>query len=105
MSNDVRCPYCNKWCEINHDDGYGCEEDRIYHQACNHCDKLFRFGVSIRFDYDAQKAPCLNDDSSDDHMWREFDWGYIKDNRGWPFPYPTKWRCELCSRTTTEDPT
>jgi hypothetical protein len=26
MNEDVKCPYCGKYQEIDHDDGYGCED-------------------------------------------------------------------------------
>lgn len=60
MSKDVDCPYCGKGQDINHDDGYGYEEDRVHQQECSHCDKTFVFKTFISFDYDADKADCLN---------------------------------------------
>lgn len=60
MYSDVDCPYCGKGQEINHDDGYGYEEDRRYEQACIHCEKSFVFTTSIMFSYGAKKAACLN---------------------------------------------
>ena len=38
---DVYCPYCGAEQEINHDDGYGYEEDRRYQQQCGECEKTF----------------------------------------------------------------
>jgi ssDNA-binding Zn-finger/Zn-ribbon topoisomerase 1 len=35
---DVNCPYCDAELEINHDDGNGCHEDRIYTQECPECE-------------------------------------------------------------------
>lgn len=60
MYSDVNCPYCGSGQEINHDDGYGYEEDKIHEQECNDCDKIFTYTTSISFDYDATKADCLN---------------------------------------------
>ena len=40
---DVECPYCGTGQEINHDDGYGYEEDDPHEQSCPHCDKTFVF--------------------------------------------------------------
>jgi hypothetical protein len=34
---DTNCPYCDADIEINHDDGYGYEEDRKHEQQCNNC--------------------------------------------------------------------
>lgn len=48
----VKCPYCNKSQKINHDDGYGYEEDRIHQQECDSCDKTFIYTTSIVFYYD-----------------------------------------------------
>ena len=31
----VECPYCGADVEINHDDGYGLEEDLIFKQECD----------------------------------------------------------------------
>jgi len=60
MYSDVECPYCGEGQEINHDDGYGYEEDRIHQQCCSSCDKEFAFTTSISFSYDAKKADCMN---------------------------------------------
>lgn len=57
---DIDCPYCGKQQDINHDDGYGYEEDRVFEQTCSGCDKTFSFVTSIIYHYEAFKAPCLN---------------------------------------------
>jgi DNA-directed RNA polymerase subunit RPC12/RpoP len=49
--SDVNCPYCNKEQEINHDDGYGYEEDDHHKQWCIDCDKEFEFTTSIIYHY------------------------------------------------------
>lgn len=49
--SDVTCPYCGTLQEINHDDGYGYEEDEEYEQQCEGCDKDFKFKTVISFDY------------------------------------------------------
>jgi len=65
MSNDVQCPYCNSWQEINHDDGVGYEEDEIHSQDCRDCDKTFAFRTEISLDYESYEAPCMNGDPHD----------------------------------------
>lgn len=60
MNKDVECPYCDNWQEINHDDGYGYEEDELYEQECNDCGKIFVYTTSITYYYEATKADCLN---------------------------------------------
>ena len=57
---DTRCPYCGKWQEINHDDGYGYDENILYQQECSNCNKIFTFHTTIIFDYSAYTADCLN---------------------------------------------
>lgn len=59
--DDVECPYCEKYQEIDHDDGAGYEEDRLHSQTCRACDKIFTFTTSILYCYEAYKADCLND--------------------------------------------
>ena len=59
--SDVECPYCEKWQEINHDDGCGYSEDEIHQQDCSDCYKRFTFQTSIIFHYEAAKAQCLNE--------------------------------------------
>ena len=58
--DDVECPYCEKMQEINHDDGYGYEEDRAHEQDCEFCGKTFVYNTCIYFTYSAFKAPCKN---------------------------------------------
>lgn len=52
---DVRCPYCNHAQDINHDDGYGYEEDVDHEQQCTSCDRYFVFTTSISFFYEVFK--------------------------------------------------
>jgi len=49
--SDITCPYCGQEQEINHDDGYGYEEDGDYEQGCVECDKTFKYTTSISFSY------------------------------------------------------
>ncbi len=86
MSKDVECPYCGKEQEINHDDGYGYEEDGVFQQECPYCDKIFVFTTSISFYYDVEKAPCLN---GSEHDWRPI--------TGWPKEhFIGKEMCQCC---------
>lgn len=61
MSDDVECPYCEKWNEVIHDDGFGYEEGVKHQMTCVHCDKMFVFETSVSYYYDGTKANCLND--------------------------------------------
>ena len=56
---DIECPYCGEEQEVNHDDGYGYEEDCRHEQECI-CGKYFCYTTSISCYYEANKADCLN---------------------------------------------
>lgn len=49
--SDVKCPYCGHEQEINHDDGYGYNEDERFYQCCANCKKEFGFETRISYDY------------------------------------------------------
>ena len=93
MSQDVECPYCEKWQEINHDDGHGYSEDEWHEQDCNDCGKSFIFTTGIIFHYSSQKADCLNDGK---HVF--------KPSRTYPKEC-TRIECETCNeqRQPTEE--
>lgn len=65
---DVTCPYCGSHEEVCHDDGHGYEEDQPHENQCSECEKYFIFYTSISYDYEAQKADCLN---GADHDWKK----------------------------------
>jgi len=83
---DVVCPYCGEEQEINHDDGYGYEEDELYQQECN-CGKTFVYTTAIIFNYDVYKAPCLNGGSHKMRKTRRVPWVIVGEER---------YRCEYC---------
>ena len=60
MSKDFKCPYCETWQDICHDDGFGYAEDELHQEECCGCGKTFVFTTSITYNYEAQKADCLN---------------------------------------------
>jgi len=60
MSKDTECPYCGADVDINHDDGYGYEEDDLHQQECRSCGKTFTYTTAIHFSYRPYKADCLN---------------------------------------------
>lgn len=67
MYYGVECPYCGKEQDINHDDGYGYEENEIHQQQCEECGKYFAYTISIHFYHEATKADCLN---GGEHKWK-----------------------------------
>ena len=90
MRDDVKCPYCGKEQEINHDDGYGRGED-AYQQECSHCEKIFVYNTTVIFYYEAVKAPGLNDG---EHEW--------VDMKGYPEElFVGKQRCRICEEERT----
>lgn len=54
---DPECPYCGAKQEINHDDGYGCNEDESYEQECHECRKIYAFTVDYLIVYETRAAP------------------------------------------------
>lgn len=81
--SDVTCPYCGTEQEINHDDGYGYEEDGEYEQDCVDCDKAFKFTTSISYHYNVY---CQDGD----HDMEPF-------GDKWPHMYQCK-KCEFYER-------
>jgi len=83
---DIVCPYCNAKQNIDHDDGYGYEEDKIYEQECIECEKVFAFSTSVIYSYDAWKADCLN---GGEHKLEKII-GYPEEL------FVNKYRCKVC---------
>lgn len=81
--SDVTCPYCGAEQEINHDDGYGYEEDRDHEQNCVECNKTFKFTTSISYNYEVQ---CQDGD----HDMEPF-------GDKWPHMYQCK-KCDFYER-------
>lgn len=81
--SDVTCPYCGKEQEIDHDDGYGYEEDGDYEQECIHCGETFKFLTNISFSYTVY---CQDDD----HDFESF-------GEKWPGMFQCK-KCDFYER-------
>lgn len=86
---DTNCPYCNADIEICHDDGFGYAEDEAHQMECPNCGKNFIFYTTISFNYDPQKADCLN---GAQHKW--------KASSTYPKRY-SHMRCVICDQTRT----
>ena len=84
--NDINCPYCDTEQEIDHDDGYGYEEDEVHEQECGNCEKVFHYRTHTSFSYDVEKAPCKNEEPHDWQPCRGFPSGYMKNRQ----------RCSYC---------
>ena len=76
VMSDVKCPYCGHEQEINHDDGYGFEEDEQHEQECTNCGRRFEFTTSIIYSYSVH---CKH--KSEHQMVNE---------------YKDLWECEKC---------
>jgi len=68
MYDTEECPYCEKQTEIDHDDGYGYEENKTYQQECSKCGKTFVYTTEISFTHFLEKADCLNEDGVHDYQ-------------------------------------
>lgn len=78
------CPYCGSDVEINHDDGYGYDEDQIHNQGCRACGKTFVYTTSIDVSHELSQADCLN---GGEHMWEK--------TKTYP-PEFARMRCTVC---------
>lgn len=57
---DIECPYCDILQDINHEDGYGYQEDELCQQTCISCDKTFGYTTGILYVYTPHLMPCAN---------------------------------------------
>ena len=57
---DMKCPYCNSYQDVCHDDGNGYSEEKRHEHECSECEKTFIFTTYISFSYESAKADCLN---------------------------------------------
>ena len=81
---DVYCPYCDAAQNIDHYDGFGYEEDVKQEMKCSECKKNFVFTTSISYDYEAEKADCLNGENHKYELTHTF-----------PHEF-SKMRCKYC---------
>lgn len=81
----AKCPYCECEVEIDHDDGYGYEEDKIHQQECEVCAHTFIFTTQMRISYELDKANCLNGGK---HKFKKVHHS--------PEYWPEWSRCEIC---------
>ena len=68
MYDTEECPYCEQQTEIDHDDGYGYEENKTYQQKCSKCGKTFVYTTEISFTHSLEKADCLNEGGVHDYQ-------------------------------------
>lgn len=58
-SYDVECPYCAWPQDIDHDGGYGYQENETFEQECSSCGKTFVYRTTMWFEYKVKTAACL----------------------------------------------
>jgi len=80
----IKCPYCGQEIEIDHEDGYGYEEEEIHTQECDHCGKTFKYYTYVHFSYEVGKCDCHN---GKPHIWEP--------TATYPKKY-TKMECQIC---------
>lgn len=73
--SEVNCPYCGHEQEINHDDGYGYDEGKMYEQECASCGNEFNFNTRIELSYDVF---CKNGDHNLERIKVRFDRDYFE---------------------------
>jgi transcription elongation factor Elf1 len=62
LARDMECPYCGEQQYVFPQETYfdRYDEDHIYEQQCEACDKAFAFRRFEIVQYEAHKADCLN---------------------------------------------
>lgn len=66
--NEIECPYCEHQYDLCHDDGAFYDEDNRTEEECPECGKRFMVTSSISWDFNADKADCLN---GGEHNWEK----------------------------------
>ena len=90
---DVKYPYCGEEQDIDDGYGYGYEEDYIYEQQCDKCEKVFGFTTFINFHYKVHDLPCAN---GEDHKF--------EDVIGYPVGYQKNFqRCVYCDEKSMKN--
>lgn len=85
MSDKVKCPYCDELVTIDHDDGFGYDQDVKHETKCSNCEFFFVFTTYILFHYESHKADCLNGGSHN-----------MQSVTHLPFDWPNWKRCNNC---------
>ena len=72
MIHDLECPYCEAGLEINHDDGFGYDQNVNHEMECSECVKTFVFQTEVSFNYTPKKADCLNGEEHNYEITKTF---------------------------------
>ncbi len=66
--DEITCPYCEHSYDLNHDDGAFYDEEHRTEEECPKCEKKFMVSSSISWNFEGEKADCLNDGN---HKWEK----------------------------------
>lgn len=65
---EIECPYCEHEFDLNHDDGAFYDEEHRREEECPNCEKKFMVTSSMSWNFEGEKADCLNDGN---HNWKK----------------------------------
>ena len=94
---EIECPYCEHAYDLNHDDGAFYNNGEREATECPNCEKKFLVYSSMSWDFDAEKADCLNDGN---HQWVK---EHSKPNIETYPDLAARERCETCDKKRTVD--
>lgn len=92
--SEITCPYCDHEYDLCHDDGafYNNDGEREK-EECPECHKVFMVSSSMSWDFEAEKADCLN---GGEHKWRQ-------QRGGPPEHFIGRFECEDCDEEEHRD--
>jgi DNA-directed RNA polymerase subunit RPC12/RpoP len=65
---EIECPYCEHEFDLCHDDGAYYDQNEREEVECPECEKRFMVRSSITWDFEGEKADCLN---GEPHKWEK----------------------------------
>jgi hypothetical protein len=90
---EIECPYCEHAYDLCHDDGAFYNEGQSEEEKCPNCEKHFLVHSSMSWNFNAEKAECLNDGN---HSWvKAYSEANIKNHPD----LGKREKCETCGRT------
>lgn len=90
---EIECPYCEHMFDLCHDDGAHYDENVREETNCPSCDKVFMVSASQSWDWEGEKADCLN---GGEHDWEPV-WGAPREY------FHETYRCKGCDEEECRD--